>query len=61
MLIINKLLIYFTFYYYIIHEGPDRGKAKYAQALHFSTNQPKTRNKKLTIRPKRVSVGTERL
>ncbi len=23
---VNKLLIYFTFYYYMIHEGPDRGK-----------------------------------
>ncbi len=22
---VNKLLIYFTFYYYMIYEGPDRG------------------------------------
>ena len=25
---VNKLLIYFTFYYYMIHEGPDRGKGQ---------------------------------
>ncbi len=37
---VNKLLIYFTFYYYMIHEGPDRGKVKLASHTHAALIPP---------------------